>query len=224
MPIEFYSNKVRTGSCAVAMTVRQLHVSVTEKRVDLKNGEHLRPEFVKMNPTHTVPTVVDNGFVLWEPQAIMRYLCNQYSRETPLYPKEPKRRAIVDRWLDFDRTLNEVVKDLILAKEVIPGKFPVEEKMIEYKKLMRVFDRMVGHQHYVNGEHLTIADLALVATIQKIHVFRFDLNEFQNIWRYFTAIRTELPYFDEINDYTKEEVKEVFEKVYLKEREFDYKY
>jgi glutathione S-transferase len=210
---------VATGTCAVAMTARQLHVHLIEKPVDMRTGEHLKTEFLWNIPNHTIPTIVDNGFVLWEPRAIMRYLCNQYARDTTLYPKEPKRRAAVDRWLDFDITLNEVVKDLILAKEVIPGKFPIEEKMIEYKKLMRVFDRMVAEKHYITGEHLTIADLTLMATIHKIHVFRFEVNEFQNVWRWFSTLRTELPYFDEINDYTKEEVKEVMEKVLMKEKD-----
>ena len=48
-----------------------------------------------------MPTLVDGDFVLWESNSIMRYLCLAYGKGTPIYPEAPKRRAGVDRWLDW---------------------------------------------------------------------------------------------------------------------------
>lgn len=55
----------------------------------------------QLNPAHTVPTLVDNGFVLWESGAIMAYLVEKYAKDDSLYPKDIEKRAIIDQLLHF---------------------------------------------------------------------------------------------------------------------------
>ena len=64
--------------------------------------EQIKNKFFQVNSVHTAPTIVDGDFKLWESRAIMTYLCNQYAPDSSLYPKDPKERASVDRWLQFD--------------------------------------------------------------------------------------------------------------------------
>lgn len=55
-----------------------------------------------MNPQHTIPTLVDDGFVLSESRAILGYLAEKYGSSTGLYPNDPKARGVVNQRLMFD--------------------------------------------------------------------------------------------------------------------------
>ena len=76
---------------------------------------HFMVKFLQINPIHSIPTIVDDGFALWESRAILRYLCNKYAPDSTLYPKEPQKRAIVDRWLDFDMSLDKSLKQALVC-------------------------------------------------------------------------------------------------------------
>src|SRR5690349_3867301 len=79
------------------MTATHLGVPVERLLVDLRKGEQKRPEYLKLNPNGKVPTLDDDGFVLWESRSIMMYLCDKTPGQT-LYPSELRARADVNRW------------------------------------------------------------------------------------------------------------------------------
>jgi glutathione S-transferase len=70
-------------------------------------GQPLRdprvPDFLALNPNGTVPVMVDDGFVLWESTAIMRYLC-QKSGDGRLLPDDLRVRSVVEQWLSWHGT------------------------------------------------------------------------------------------------------------------------
>lgn len=63
---------------------------------------HFFHTFSQLNPQKEIPVLDDDGFVLSESIAIMQYLCDQYDPENPIYPKEPKQRALVNHRLAFN--------------------------------------------------------------------------------------------------------------------------
>src|SRR5215470_531097 len=69
--------------------------------VDLLNGGNTKPEFVALNPNKKMPVLEDNGFVLWESNAILQYLASK-KPESGLWPTDPKRQADVSRWQLWD--------------------------------------------------------------------------------------------------------------------------
>ncbi|KAM3959974.1 glutathione S-transferase 1-like [Aphomia sociella] len=102
MTIDLYLMKGSAPCRAVLLTARALNLEINQKPTDLNKGEHLTPEYLKLNPQHTIPTLVDDGFSIWESRAIMSYLVNKYGKDTSLYPEDPKIRAIIDQRLYFD--------------------------------------------------------------------------------------------------------------------------
>lgn len=64
--------------------------------------EQLAPEFIKINPQHTIPTIEEDGFCLWESRAIAAYLVDSNPAQEKWYPKDPKKRALINQRLYFD--------------------------------------------------------------------------------------------------------------------------
>lgn len=57
---------------------------------------------LQLNPQHTVPTLQDGDFVVWDSHAINAYLVGKYGKDDSLYPKDLQKRAIIDQRLHFD--------------------------------------------------------------------------------------------------------------------------
>src|SRR3546814_18401891 len=64
-------------------------------------GGNDTPEYRAKNPMGLVPTIEHDGFVLWESQAIVRYLAGLYGQGT-LWPEDPRPRAEADKWMDWN--------------------------------------------------------------------------------------------------------------------------
>ena len=60
------------------------------------------PEYLAMNPNGLIPVIDDAGFVLYESNAIARYLAAKHA--SPMWPAEVQRRADVDRWMEWQST------------------------------------------------------------------------------------------------------------------------
>lgn len=102
--MKFYHCVGSPPSRSVLMTIRNLDLDVEIQYVNLLKGEHLTEEFLKVNPNHQVPVLVDGDFTLTESRAIQTYLVNAKAPESLLYPSDAKLRAVVDQRLYFDAT------------------------------------------------------------------------------------------------------------------------
>lgn len=66
MTIDFYYMPACSSSRGVLLTAKALGLELNLKFTDVPKGETRTPEYLKMNPQHTIPTINDNGFCLWE--------------------------------------------------------------------------------------------------------------------------------------------------------------
>ncbi len=79
------------------------------------------PEYRRLNPNGMVPVIEDDGFVLWESNAIVRYLCAKHDRGT-LLPPTLTERADADRWMDWQCTAGSASRcNTALCPTCAPG-------------------------------------------------------------------------------------------------------
>lgn len=101
-PIKLYHFPISGPSRGALLAARAIGVPVQVKIVDLFKKEQLNDNFLKINPQHCIPTLEEDGFVLWESRAIACYLADKYGKDDQWYPKDLRKRALVDQRLYFD--------------------------------------------------------------------------------------------------------------------------
>lgn len=100
--LKLYHFPVSGPSRGALLAARCIGVPVELEIVNLFKKEQLNEKFLAINPQHCVPTLVDDGFALWESRAIASYLADKYGKNDQWYPKDLKHRAVVDQRLYFD--------------------------------------------------------------------------------------------------------------------------
>ncbi|XP_017773783.1 PREDICTED: glutathione S-transferase 1-like [Nicrophorus vespilloides] len=199
MVVELYYVPSSPPCRAVLLTARAIDLKMNLNFINVMEGEQFEPYFLKMNPLHTVPTMKDGDLSLGESRVIMTYLVNKYGKTDALYPKDPKKRAMVDQRLYFEIVaLNPHIRDYIfpvffeesvLNKSAIPGICSV----------LNIINNLLGKTAFFAGETLTIADLSLVTYISTLDVLDFDLSQYQNIIKWYERVKKSAPGYEDEN-------------------------
>lgn len=174
-------------ACAVA---KYLGLPMEYIRVDLGKGEHLKPEFLALNPNGKVPLLVDGELLLWESTAIMVHLAVKAGSD--LWPSEPTQQVEVLRWLSWDIAhfsrhggtlyFENRIKPLLGLGE--PNSAAVEEASKFYKRFAAVLDAHLAGRNYLVGDRLTIADFGAGTVLPWTKEARLPLENFANIARW----------------------------------------
>lgn len=96
--MELYHYGFSTCSQKVRLVLAEKGLEFTSRPIDLIAGEQHRPDYVKLNPHHVVPTLVHEGRVFIESSLIIRYLDDAFP-DPPLRPGDPVGRYTDDLWL-----------------------------------------------------------------------------------------------------------------------------
>ena len=82
--------------------VGELELECTRMDIGGAFGKNKEPGYLAMNPNGLVPTLEEeDGFLLWESNSIVRYLAGKYDKNGVLEPKDAKRRARANQWMDW---------------------------------------------------------------------------------------------------------------------------
>nr|WGO51738.1 glutathione S-transferase delta 1 [Ectropis grisescens] len=198
MTLTLYYSAASAPCRSVLLAAKALGLDLELKTLNVRAGENKTPEFLKLNPQHTIPTLVDDGFSVWESRAIITYLANKYGKGSSLYPEDPQTRALVDQRLYFDiGTLSARYVEYYYPKFF--GKQVDEDRKTKLEDALQFLDTFLEGQTYVAGDSLTLADLSLVATVSTIELSDVDLSKYDNIKRWYETMQKTAPGYKEAN-------------------------
>ncbi|MCD0501568.1 glutathione S-transferase family protein [Bordetella petrii] len=149
----------------VMWTVRELALPHAAEQVGGKFGGLDTPEYGKMNPNRKVPVIDDGGLVLWESNAIVRYLAARYG-EGSLWPTDLAVRAQVDRWMDWTATewqpaMVPAFLGLIRTPEAERNLAAIETSTRKANDLGLMLESALQGREYIAGSHFTMGDIVL---------------------------------------------------------------
>ncbi|HSL00717.1 MAG TPA: glutathione S-transferase family protein [Rubrobacteraceae bacterium] len=140
------------------------------ERVDVGGpfGGNRDPHYLQLNPNGLVPTISDEGFVLWEANVIVRYLAAKHGAGT-LYPEDLTVRADADRWMDWQMgTLWAAMRPVFVGLVRTP---PEERELASIEaatkrtaEIWGILDAHLADRDYVTGPSFTMGDIPLGAT------------------------------------------------------------
>lgn len=152
-----------------------------------------------MNPQHTVPTLNDNGKIIWESSVICTYLIDKFAKNDSLYPKDLYERAKCNQRLHFtDAILYQRVRNCSMS--LYMGGTEVPEKDI--KSLFEAYDILeafLANDSYLVGNQLTVADLCAIGLIGSINEIYAPItaDKYPKLLNWFERMKS-LPFYEQM--------------------------
>lgn len=130
------------------------------------------PEFLALNPCAMVPVIQDGDFTLWESNTIIRYLVANYPG-ADLYPSEPRARARVDQWIDWqaselNRSWSYAFTSLVRRSPDYQDSAALARGIEQWSKNMDILNRQLEKTGaYVSGERFSLADIPIGLSVNR---------------------------------------------------------
>ncbi|MBR9866205.1 MAG: glutathione S-transferase family protein [Oceanospirillales bacterium] len=150
------------------------------------------PEYLALNPTGKLPTLVDGDLVLWESQAILFYLARKYG-DGLLWVDTLEQEADLYRWSLFISNQLEVpALDMLLAVKYAQGEpdqsfLAAQTQILE--RFLPVLEVHLQNSEYLAGGKLTVADFHGAAVISWPKVAGFDYSTYPAVDRWVSRIQ-----------------------------------
>jgi len=178
-------------------------LAIAYRRIDagLAFGVVNTPDYRKLNPNGLIPTIDDEGFVLWESNAIVRYLAAKHGRGG-LCPRDPRALAIADQWMDwqvslFWPTIRPLFMGLVRTPEAERDHRAIENSRVKTAEALGILDSYLGSRAFLAGDTLTIGDIPMGCSIWRWMQLPIERPSQPNVERWFAAL-TQRPAYKKI--------------------------
>ena len=176
----------------VLWALGELELEFTRDDVGGPFGGNREVDYLVMNPNGLVPTLVDGDTVLWESNAIVRYLARKYAPNL-LLPDSLTDLARAEQWMDWQQTV------------VAPAHFPVfwglirtapEDRDLDginngrdrFEQAMTILDHHLSDSAYVGGENLSMADIPLGIMVYRWFTLEIERMELPSLHRWYQKL------------------------------------
>ncbi len=187
-PIKLYRSPM-SGHChRVELMMSFLDIPYTTVDLDMINGAHKAPDFLKLSPFGQVPAIDDNGVTLSDSNAILVYLVQKYETDYAWMPTDPFEAAEVQRWLSVaagDIFAGPCVACLV---KLFGMSFDYDLAKAKTESLFATLEPMMEKREFLTGYKITIADVACYSYISHVPEGGISLDPYPKIRAWLSRI------------------------------------
>ena len=151
-----------------------------------------------MNPNAVVPTIVEDGFVLWESNSIIRYLAARHGAGT-LCPVDLRSRALGERWMDWQLSIlgpamHPVFWGLVRTAPEDRDDEGIARARDVLTTKMAMLDTFLGRTEFVAGPSFTVGDIPVGIATYRWFNMDIEREDHPNVTRWFEALSARPPF------------------------------
>ena len=196
--LEIWGRKNANQVIQVLWTLAELEIDYQRHSIGTRNGDLETEEYKSLNPNSKIPTIRDNGFVMWESHAIIRYLARQYGLGT-LYPDDPQKAAMSDQWMtwstdSFMGTFFPVFWQLVRTEESERDYKKIAEMAKQSSEILQILEDHLVKNNFVAGEQFTYGDIPLGVLIHKYFVLDIERPSLPGIEAWYERLSIREPF------------------------------
>jgi glutathione S-transferase len=209
--LKLFGSDLSSPSNKVRYVLNFLEMDYAYQPLSLRDNEHLTAEFKAMHPAGKIPVIDHDGFVLFESNAICRYLCEVQGAQ--IYPRDDIYwTAQINQWIDFATihvgvAVNKIMFNRVFATVVNK---PVDEQSLKdgqmfLNRFLPVLNQQLKGKDYILNNEMSLADFVVLSTLDPVEAALIDLSRYDEIVRWRTALKGMDFYkdcYDECGDYT----------------------
>jgi glutathione S-transferase len=194
--LKIYATPLSSNGRKVLAVSRELGLNAEIHIVNVYRGEGRTAEYLAINPTGRIPTLVDGEFVLFESNAILIYLAEGHGKNR-LWSADPKARASIAQWLFWESAhwqpslvplLSAVVGHLLLPEVVSRPRTAPDWNSASLQPLLKTLETTLSADAFLAGSHVTIADFSVAGMCTYFWVAGFPFHAFPAISRWYARI------------------------------------
>lgn len=166
-------------------------------------GGNRSPEFLAMNPMGRVPVIEDGDVVLFESQAILRYLAAKHLAEA-FWPSDVNARAPIDQWMEWSKVnvvpvaTYKVFWQLIRTGAAERNHDLVAQGISELKTLMSIAEAQIAKHGWLAGPKMSLADISFGTTLYRYFTVPFERADLPHLRAYYDRLCTRPAYAEHV--------------------------
>ena len=175
-------------------------LDIAYQRVDAggQYGMVNTPEYRAMNPNGLVPTVEGDGMVMWESNAIVRYLAGKHSPDD-FWPDDLAMRFEADRWMDWSSTMfwpafRDLFWNLIRTSPENRDAGAIERSRARSAELLGYLDAHLSERAFIAGDRFTAGDIPMGCAVWRWMSLPIERPAQPHLKRWFEALSQRFSY------------------------------